>query len=77
MTYRGHVKNGVIVIDDRVTLNEGTEVAIQVVSEPEPSGDKGSKDRFERYRSLIGVLEDMPADWAERHDDYLREHHAS
>ncbi len=33
-------------------------------------GDKGS--RLERYESLIGALDDMPADWSENHDKYLR-----
>jgi hypothetical protein len=34
MTYRGHVKNGVIILDDQSALPEGTEVLISPVEIP-------------------------------------------
>ena len=74
MTYKGHVENGVIIVDDPVRLDEGTEVVIQVAEQPaRPAGQVHSKSRFEPYEALIGVLEDMPSDWADEHDRYLRD----
>src|SRR5438876_130432 len=40
MTYRGKVKNGVIVLDDKAVLPEGTVVAV----EPLPSKSKKTKE---------------------------------
>jgi hypothetical protein len=75
MPYKGHVKNGVIVLDAPVALEEGTEVAVEVVHVCQESGDGDKKARFERYEPLIGALDNMPADWSESHDKYLREQH--
>jgi hypothetical protein len=37
MTYRGHIENGAIVLDDPVSLAEGASVRIEVLQE-DPSG---------------------------------------
>jgi hypothetical protein len=34
MTYRGHIRNGQVTLDDPVHLPEGTEVTVEVVEEP-------------------------------------------
>ena len=75
MPYKGHVEKGVIVLDDPVVLEDGTSVAIEVTGRPADSAQSSPKLRHARYESLIGSLEDMPGDWAEGHDMYLRGQH--
>jgi hypothetical protein len=61
----GHVKNGVVVFDEPVTLPEGTRVRIEVLPEP------ARKTLAERYQNVIGVAVDLPEDMAKNHDHYL------
>ncbi len=76
MPYKGHVKNGVIVLDEAIPLEEGLTVTVEITNRdteaPETPGLL-----YEHYRSLIGALDGMPEDWAENHDGYLRERHSS
>ncbi|NUM52325.1 MAG: hypothetical protein HUU46_01655 [Candidatus Hydrogenedentes bacterium] len=65
MTYRGHVRNGVIVLDDRQCLPEGTEVAVEVTSTSE------NDTWVERLKDVIGSVDDLPDDMAANHDHYL------
>lgn len=62
MTYSGHIKNGVAVLDDGATLPEGTPVVIQPTS----------------VQSLENVLKDvagkgknLPADGSVQYDHYI------
>ena len=75
MTYRGHVENGVIVLDEPGVLPEGTRVVVEACAE-EGTGDAGEEGMtlYELYEDLIGSVK-MPADWAQNHDKYLREEH--
>jgi hypothetical protein len=68
MIYRGHVKNGVVVLDKDVRLPDGTEVKVEAV---EPVEDTPRKTLAERFRNVIGVADDLPADMAENHDHYI------
>lgn len=77
MPYKGHVRNGVIVLDEPVSLEEGTAVAVQVMERHTQPANASAHSRYERYYSLIGALDSMPVDWAENHDKYLREQHGS
>lgn len=65
MPYRGHIKNGVVVLDEPVALPEGTEVSI----EPVQSG--GVPTLAKQFEDVIGIVADMPADMAENHDHYI------
>ena len=64
MTYRGKVKNGVVVLEDDAKLPEGTDVRVEPVDEPP-------------LKDLVRVTEeftddpDWPADGAAEHDHYL------
>lgn len=72
MTLKGHVENGTIVLDEPLPIADGSHVTVQVqLVSPVPS-TKGQR-RMEHYKNVIGALKDKPEDWAERHDDYLRE----
>ena len=67
MTYRGRVKNGVIVLDDSAALPDGTEVQI----EPVNGGDEEGPTLAERLQNVIGIAEGLPPDMAGNHDHYI------
>jgi len=61
MTYRGHVKNGEIKLDEPARLPEGAEVNVEVVQEPaHPSGQQQRMRRrdFEPIEMPGGPLSD-------------------
>jgi hypothetical protein len=66
MTYRGHVKNGVIVLESPVELPEGAEVEVH-------TADKVSATATwaEVFRDVIGKADGLPADSSTNHDHYL------
>jgi len=64
MTYRGHVQNGVVVLDEPAQLAGGTEVRVETV----PVAAKTLADQF---ADVIGKAVDLPSDMAEQHDHYL------
>lgn len=76
MPYRGHVRNGMIVLDESVNLEDGTTVIVEVTGKQRvcPAAPT-STSRTDRYRDLIGALEGLPEDWSREHDRYLRESH--
>jgi hypothetical protein len=65
MVYRGHIQNGLVVIDDQVSLPEGTIVMVEPVST-----EKG-QSLATRFQDVIGSISDLPADMAENHDRYI------
>jgi hypothetical protein len=65
MTFKAHIKNGVAVLDDGVQLPEGTEVRVEAApSQP-------AVPLSESFKSLIGKVEDLPADAAANKRHYL------
>lgn len=66
MTYRGHVKNGFIVLEPPADLPEGTPVEVRPLSEPSEIGTLA-----ERYKDIIGIAEGLPVDSSRKHDNYL------
>lgn len=73
MTYRGHVNNGVIVLDDAVTLPEGLNVNVEPQKTPEtsPATDDDIPTLYERLKPFIGKLEGLPPDASINVDHYL------
>jgi hypothetical protein len=72
MTYRGHVSNGVIVLDDSVTLPEGLGVSIQPVEDVRTeSSEKPIPTLYERLKPFIGKAEGLPSDASVNLDHYL------
>ena len=65
MTYRGHVENGRILLDEPAPLPEGAEVKVEVV---ETSG--APPTIWDKLRGIAGTVEG-PEDWAENHDHYI------
>ncbi len=75
MVYRGHVQNGVIVLDDPRALRDGTEVMVK------PLFHAGKKTPAAKQRtvgrvlaSLAGKAKDLPPDAARNLDHYLYGH---
>ena len=65
MTYKGKVKDGVVVLEPGARLDEGAEVVV------EPVKVAHSRSLSERLRPLIGIAKGLPKDLAENHDHYL------
>ena len=66
MSYRGRVKNGVIVLDPPASLPEGAEVEVLPQSE-----DLSEPTWAEVFQDIIGKAEGLPADASINHDHYL------
>jgi hypothetical protein len=69
MTYRGHVKNGVVVLERKARLPEGTTVDVQ----PLPSKKKISTQESlgQRLLKFAGTVPGLPKDMARNHDHYI------
>ena len=65
MVYRGHVENGVIVLDEPAELPEGAAVRVELAEEAT------GPTLAEKLALFIGCLDGLPADSAENHDHYL------
>ena len=57
MTLRGHVKNGVIVLDDPVQLPDGTEVRVEAVA-PQTGANKPGRVGGQ-WRGKVWIAEDF------------------
>ncbi len=75
MVYRGHVENGLIRLDGSVTLPEGIEVRVEVVS-PVSAGEAegGGSSLYERLKPVIGAAKNLPPDASVNVDHYLYGH---
>jgi len=71
MTYRGHVKGGVVVFDTPVSLPEGAEVRVEHVLKAGES-PIGEEDPFLKMLELAGPT--GLSDLATNHDHYLYGH---
>ena len=70
MTYRGTVKNGVIVLEGSARLAEGTEVRVEAVERVEEGGAR-TPDVWDELLRLAGTAEGLPADASRNVDHYL------
>jgi len=66
MVYHGHVRNGVVVLDETTGLPEGAEVQVAVLS---PNAEESTLGA--RLMKFSGRLEGLPTDLARNHDHYL------
>jgi hypothetical protein len=66
VTYRGKVKNGVIVLDAPASLPEGAEVEVS----PTKTGQE-PPTWAEVFKDVIGKAEGLPPDSSINHDHYL------
>ena len=70
MSFEGHIENGVAVFDVPVSLPDGLKVRIVPVADA-PAENANRKTLAERFKNIIGAVDDLPADMAENHDKYL------
>ena len=74
MTYRGTVRNGVVVLDEPGRLRDGVTVNVVPVEAPDqqaPADANGSPSVFDELQDLVGTATDLPPDLPENHDHYL------
>jgi hypothetical protein len=71
MIYRGHVENGNIVLEDQVSLPDGTRLKIEPVEVCDGGRESEVPTLYERFQNVIGKATDLPADLAEQHDHYI------
>ena len=71
MTYRGQVKNGMVILEGAPMLADGT--VVRVEAESQTSRD-GGPSIFDRLEELAGTVKGLPSDLARNHDHYLHGH---
>lgn len=71
MTYKGHVENGTVVLDDPVELPEGAIIRFEIETTPETEQPAPLS-----FAEVMGKAEGLPIDWAQNHDCYLRQEHS-
>jgi hypothetical protein len=72
MVYRGHVKNGVVVLDEPCGLPEGAEVRVNPVAGTEVADQQQTiPSLYDRLAPFIGAAEGLPPDLSTNHDHYL------
>jgi hypothetical protein len=72
MSYRGHVENGIVKIDEDIVLPEGAGVQINLVEgvNSQPDEDEGIS-LYDRLKPIIGQAQGLPADASLNVDHYL------
>ena len=65
MMIRGHVRGGVVVPDEPVTLAEGAEVRIEVVAEPTPTEYPRQGGQWKGKVWIADDFDELPDDIAE------------
>lgn len=72
MTYPGHVKNGVVLLDNGASLPDGAEVRVELVRAPPAApATKETPTLYESLEAFIGKAEGLPADMSVNLDHYL------
>jgi hypothetical protein len=66
MVYYGHVKDGVVVLDETIGLPEGAQVQVAVLPPCVEESSLGA-----RLMKFSGEVEGLPTDLARNHDHYL------
>jgi hypothetical protein len=67
MVFHGHIRNGVVVVDDAAALPDGVEVEIRVIVTAQPLNGSEPKS----WLRFSGAVDDLPADASERIDQVL------
>ncbi len=70
MTFKGKIKNGVVILDGDVKLPEGAEVELNLPGQP----NEQSPTLYERLKPVIGIAKGLPSDASKNVDHYLYGH---
>ena len=68
MTYRGQVRNGIVVLEGASSLPEGTIVRVEPVDNGRPRPERSLSSKL---AELAGRASGLPPDLSRRHDHYL------
>ncbi len=60
MIIRGWVKNGVVVLDDNLSLPEGTEVTVEVHASAQPAAEAVSEQEHRRILEVMDRIAALP-----------------
>ena len=73
MTYKGYVKNGVIVLDEPADLKDGDRVSVRPLRTSRKPPKKAARPLtlYERLKDVVGIVKGMPSDFARNHDHYI------
>jgi hypothetical protein len=73
MTINGHVENGQIVLDESVPLTEGMKVRVELlaVEAEQPADGNLGPTLYDQLKPIIGIVKDLPSDFARNHDHYI------
>ena len=73
MVYRGRVKNGVVVLEPGVRIEEGAEVTVRPVKRRSRAVRRREEPPtlYERLKPVAGKAEGLPSDASVNHDHYL------
>ncbi len=71
-SYRGHVKNGVVVLDDKVALNDGQQVRVEPLDSGTNAQDAERAERVDRLKQLFAQWTDEDGKLSEEEADCLR-----
>jgi hypothetical protein len=71
MTYRGHVQNGMVVLEEPAVLPEGASVKVALVEDQAEKAEAPGITLYDQLAPLAGVAKGLPPDLAENHDAYL------
>ena len=73
MVHRGHVKNGVVVLDEPVILPDGAEVRVELISTNREDivSDEQGQTLGQKLMKYAGKAVELPPDAASNHDHYL------
>ena len=72
MVDHGHIKNGVVILDEESKLPEGAEVEVVLPKSAESAeGEEQIPTLYERFKDIIGIIDDLPEDFAAQHDHYI------
>ena len=66
MTYQGIVENGIVVLPPEANLPSGTKVLVEPLGACRPSPTLA-----ESLKDFIGLIPDLPKDFARNHDHYV------
>jgi hypothetical protein len=72
MTLQGHVRNGVVLLDNGATLPEGAEVRVELVpARQDPPPPSETPTLYDGLEPFIGKAKGLPADMSVNLDHYL------
>lgn len=57
MVIRGRIERGVVVLDEGVSLPDGTEVTVVVRADPDVDGDAMSEEERKRYLNALDQID--------------------